>query len=93
MENCHVDNLLKKLNEERKTLIENLERVVEDSQKMKSRLSETGGVIRPIGEYIINVFVHNHKYYNYSNQNNLEIIMYWNIAMNIILCTVIVLYI
>ncbi|XP_077792907.1 uncharacterized protein CCDC7 isoform X2 [Podarcis muralis] len=42
------DNLLKKLNEERKTLIENLERVVEDSQKMKSRLSETGGVIRPI---------------------------------------------
>ncbi|CAI5788981.1 Hypothetical predicted protein [Podarcis lilfordi] len=42
------DNLLKKLNEERKTLIVNLERVVEDSQKMKSRLSETGGVIRPI---------------------------------------------
>ncbi|XP_033021858.1 golgin subfamily A member 4 [Lacerta agilis] len=42
------DNLLKKLNEERRTLIENLERVVEDSQKMKSRLSERGGVIRPI---------------------------------------------
>ncbi|XP_060137011.1 A-kinase anchor protein 9 [Zootoca vivipara] len=42
------DNLLEKLNEERRTLIKNLEKVVEDSQKMKSRLFETGGVIKPI---------------------------------------------
>ncbi|XP_061442638.1 protein lava lamp [Rhineura floridana] len=39
---------MQKLNEQRKILAENLESVVEDTQKMKARISEAGGVMRPI---------------------------------------------
>lgn len=46
----YLEKRIEELNEQRKVLTENLEAVVEDIDDMKNYISETGGIIKYIGE-------------------------------------------